>query len=207
MTHDTAFPSVEQMEAMADNLFREPCGHRFNSEAGFMLRAIAAHLRKSEPVACLTVCTSRNELILNLEDLKDSILEDDPSVGIFRDESQAEMISALIDLLNNTNGHVKLYTNPPSATEVVITRNESGQIVAVTRQDSEGRVLEVLAESTPSTADAEDARRYRKLRALAKSSSAYDRWKGDMWSIDGLHDPACKGFDATVDAMPGEKSS
>lgn len=31
--------------------------------------------------------------------------------------------------------------------EVVITRDESGRIVAVTRQDSEGEILEILAEA------------------------------------------------------------
>lgn len=31
--------------------------------------------------------------------------------------------------------------------ELVITKNEAGQIVAVTRQDEEGRILKVLAES------------------------------------------------------------
>jgi len=34
--------------------------------------------------------------------------------------------------------------------EVVITKNESGQIVAVTRQDEDGKILEVLAESEQS---------------------------------------------------------
>ena len=34
--------------------------------------------------------------------------------------------------------------------EVVVTKNESGAIVSVTRQDKEGRVLSVIAESQPS---------------------------------------------------------
>ncbi|MFA1238673.1 hypothetical protein ACCC84_10120 [Serratia odorifera] len=43
---------------------------------------------------------------------------------------------------------VILYTAPPApAGEVVVTRNEHGDIVAVTRQDVEGRVIEVIAES------------------------------------------------------------
>jgi len=40
--------------------------------------------------------------------------------------------------------------NPAAAQpagEVVVTKNESGQIVAVTRQDEEGRILSVIAES------------------------------------------------------------
>lgn len=38
---------------------------------------------------------------------------------------------------------------PQPQGEVVITKNESGQIVAVTRQDDEGRILTVIAESAP----------------------------------------------------------
>jgi hypothetical protein len=38
--------------------------------------------------------------------------------------------------------------------EVVVTKNEQGQIVAVTRQDADGRVLSVIAESTPTPAPA-----------------------------------------------------
>ncbi|MEC6481892.1 hypothetical protein VXS82_00890 [Pseudomonas aeruginosa] len=41
--------------------------------------------------------------------------------------------------------------------EVVVTKNESGAIVSVTRQDKEGRVLSVIAESQPSPAQAEKA--------------------------------------------------
>ncbi|QTB74436.1 hypothetical protein [Pseudomonas aeruginosa] len=41
--------------------------------------------------------------------------------------------------------------------EVVVTKNESGAIVSVTRQDKEGRVLSVIAESATLTAQAEQA--------------------------------------------------
>ncbi|EMP7455203.1 hypothetical protein RX598_006351 [Pseudomonas aeruginosa] len=40
----------------------------------------------------------------------------------------------------------------PKPGELVVTRNEVGAIVAITRQDAEGRVLNVLAEAQPSTA-------------------------------------------------------
>lgn len=36
---------------------------------------------------------------------------------------------------------------PPG--DVVVTRNEAGRIVAVTRQDEEGRILSVIAEGQP----------------------------------------------------------
>ncbi|WP_142590556.1 hypothetical protein [Serratia marcescens] len=46
-------------------------------------------------------------------------------------------------------------TAPPAPSgEVVVTRNERGDIVAVTRQDGEGRVIEVIAESNAPPAPA-----------------------------------------------------
>ncbi|HBC7448610.1 hypothetical protein ACTVKF_18535 [Serratia marcescens] len=49
----------------------------------------------------------------------------------------------------------KLYTAPPvPAGDVVVTRNERGYIVAVTRQDGEGRVVAVIAESNAPPAPA-----------------------------------------------------
>ena len=38
---------------------------------------------------------------------------------------------------------------PSGAGEVVVTKTATGQIVAVTRQDEEGRILSVIAESAP----------------------------------------------------------
>lgn len=53
------------------------------------------------------------------------------------------------DFNNLPDGVNKLYAAPPApAGEVVVTRNERGDIVAVTRQDGEGRVIEVIAESS-----------------------------------------------------------
>lgn len=47
------------------------------------------------------------------------------------------------------------FTAPPAPSgEVVVTRNERGDIVAVTRQDGEGRVIEVIAESNAPPAPA-----------------------------------------------------
>ena len=50
---------------------------------------------------------------------------------------------------------VPLYAAPPAAPapavpegDVVVSKDEAGQIVAVTRQDAEGRILSVIAEST-----------------------------------------------------------
>jgi hypothetical protein len=49
-----------------------------------------------------------------------------------------------------------LYAAPqawrPDIGEVVVTRNDAGEIVAVTRQDDEGRILSVIAEAQPSPA-------------------------------------------------------
>ena len=41
--------------------------------------------------------------------------------------------------------------------EIVVTKNAAGQIVAVTRQDEEGRILSVLAESEPAAVAVPDA--------------------------------------------------
>lgn len=47
-------------------------------------------------------------------------------------------------------GWTPLYTNPapqPAQGEIVVTKNEAGQIMLVSRQDSEGNILSVIAES------------------------------------------------------------
>jgi hypothetical protein len=61
------------------------------------------------------------------------------------DETQAKLllpglhaiVTARVDAVLAQQGHV------------VITKNEAGQILAVTRNDDEGRVLSVISESTP----------------------------------------------------------
>ncbi|HEP9297430.1 TPA: hypothetical protein VDV42_004510 [Pseudomonas aeruginosa] len=60
--------------------------------------------------------------------------------------------------------------------EVVVTKNESGAIVSVTRQDKEGRVLSVIAESQPSPAQAEKAEAERPIVSFEKYMQVmYDR--------------------------------
>ena len=56
--------------------------------------------------------------------------------------------------------------------EVVVTENESGAIVSVTRQDKEGRVLSVIAESATLTAQAEQAEAERLPAAQGRSGKA-----------------------------------
>ncbi|MER2945699.1 hypothetical protein [Serratia bockelmannii] len=71
------------------------------------------------------------------------------SVAITRDKSHAETWER--EGLEVT----PLYTATPAPVgEVVVTRNERGDIVAVTRQDGEGRVIEVIAESNAPPAPA-----------------------------------------------------
>lgn len=76
-------------------------------------------------------------------------------------------------------------------TEVVVTKNQAGQIVAVTRQDDDGRIVEVIAESAPTPAqhDAPEtialkaerdslkkvAERYRYLRGQRRWSEALEK--------------------------------
>ncbi|WCY07849.1 hypothetical protein [Pseudomonas aeruginosa] len=60
--------------------------------------------------------------------------------------------------------------------EVVVTKNESGAIVSVTRQDKEGRLLSVIAESQPSPAQAEKAEAERPIVSFEKYMQVmYDR--------------------------------
>ncbi|MDH0300066.1 hypothetical protein [Pseudomonas aeruginosa] len=60
--------------------------------------------------------------------------------------------------------------------EVVVTKNESGAIVSVTRQDKEGRVLSVIAESQPSPAQAQKAEAERPIVSFEKYMQVmYDR--------------------------------
>ncbi|NPW74983.1 hypothetical protein HPR91_32860, partial [Pseudomonas aeruginosa] len=70
--------------------------------------------------------------------------------------------------------------------EVVVTKNESGTIVSVTRQDKEGRVLSVIAESQPSPAQAEQAEaerpevvawRYGFSGGIVSDKACLDEWK------------------------------
>lgn len=71
---------------------------------------------------------------------------------------------------------------PPEG-HVVVTRNEAGQAVAVTRQDDEGRILSVIAEFAPPegyvlvpVAVQKDAQRYRWLRDSAPEEWDVTRW-------------------------------
>ncbi len=70
--------------------------------------------------------------------------------------------------------------------EVVVTKNESGAIVSVTRQDKEGRVLSVIAESATLTAQAEQAEaerpevvawRYGFSGGIVSDKACLDEWK------------------------------
>ena len=58
-------------------------------------------------------------------------------------DSQAEAISSMVHQLNEANEKIRMLEQ----TEVVVTKNSQGQIVAVTRQNDEGQILEVIAES------------------------------------------------------------
>ncbi|EMM6198933.1 TPA: hypothetical protein ACRNCK_001176 [Pseudomonas aeruginosa] len=58
--------------------------------------------------------------------------------------------------------------------EVVVTKNESGAIVSVTRQDKEGRLLSVIAESQPSPAQAEQTEGFTHFPELLESVQQMD---------------------------------
>ncbi|EZP04593.1 hypothetical protein [Pseudomonas aeruginosa] len=63
--------------------------------------------------------------------------------------------------------------------EVVVTKNESGTIVSVTRQDKEGRVLSVIAESQPSPAQAEQAEAERPEMSPERAAYFMRRFKSE----------------------------
>lgn len=61
-------------------------------------------------------------------------------------ESELRLLSQLLCFgLDTADGHGRAALTPPEG-HVVVTRNEAGQAVAVTRQDDEGRILSVIAE-------------------------------------------------------------
>ncbi len=82
--------------------------------------------------------------------------------------------------------------------EVVVTKNESGAIVSVTRQDKEGRVLSVIAESQPSPAQAEQAEAERP-EVVAWSAERYVA--GDHYSKPRLSFEQPYSTDRNVEAL------
>ena len=72
--------------------------------------------------------------------------------------------------------HAK-WGQPSGAGEVVVTKTEAGQIVAVTRQDEEGRILSVIAESTPQPTQPQ---------AGALESAEFGRFLSDVLTAAGL---------------------
>lgn len=82
------------------------------------------------------------------------------------------------------------------AGEIVVTKNEQGQIVAVTRQDKEGRVLSIVAESsTPAEGDALDTERLDWLTFNLSGKALRDI--GVLWSEYG---DARRAIDAAMAA-------
>lgn len=85
------------------------------------------------------------------------------------------------------------------AGEIVVTKNEQGQIVAVTRQDKEGRVLSIVAESsTPAEGDALDTERLDWLTFNLSGKALRDI--GVLWSEYG---DARRAIDAAMAAQKG----
>ncbi|EPJ9516671.1 hypothetical protein PWN83_005954 [Pseudomonas aeruginosa] len=84
--------------------------------------------------------------------------------GIYFDDKRGEYRSMNLCAIEASDAHdlnlrlqgwqarAALAQPSPKPGELVVTRNEVGAIVAITRQDAEGRVLNVLAEAQPSTA-------------------------------------------------------
>ncbi|HBN8325620.1 TPA: hypothetical protein L3692_004119 [Pseudomonas aeruginosa] len=84
--------------------------------------------------------------------------------------------------------------------EVVVTKNESGAIVSVTRQDKEGRVLSVIAESATLTAQAEQAEAERPEVVGYRSKESGMVYEQDY----GLKNPEALTTVAECDRIVGE---
>ncbi len=99
---------------------------------------------------------------------------------------------------------------PPEG-HVVVTRNEAGQAVAVTRQDDEGRILSVIAEFGPTTGWAAAADRelvsaelgVAKIDDSTEVASAKLRELID-WHVSVATDPAVNGGYVLVPVEPTE---
>lgn len=103
---------------------------------------------------------------------------------VHENEEWAEQISGIARELWNWPQARAALAQPSG--EVVVTKNESGAIVSVTRQDKEGRVLSVIAESATLTAQAEQAEaerpevvawRYGSSGGIVSDKACLDEWK------------------------------
>lgn len=88
------------------------------------------------------------------------------------------------------------HSQEPQMSTVVVTRDATGAIVAVTRQDAEGRVLEVIAEAQPAT----DAQQVAWVAAHTSGKALHFAIK-DGWRVDCVLTSPDKAYE-TVPAQP-----
>ncbi len=120
--------------------------------------------RAADAKPCATRCPDCGEHDLMPGDLCACGYETDPAAGYACSECDGSGDGYVGEVCRECDGsgwfvtpeQARAALAQPSG-EVVVTKNESGAIVSVTRQDKEGRVLSVIAESATLTAQAEQA--------------------------------------------------
>ncbi len=141
-----------------DGSLRHPCpAHPAVEQAGGDERAVDGKPRA-------TKCPDCGEGDLMPGDLCACGYETDPAAGYACSECDGSGDGYVGEVCRECDGsgwfvtpeQARAALAQPSG-EVVVTKNESGAIVSVTRQDKEGRVLSVIAESATLTAQAEKA--------------------------------------------------
>lgn len=92
----------------------------------------------------------------------------------------------------------------PKSGEVVVTKNEAGQIVTVTRQDEDGRVLEVIAESLAQTVRVTDEDTLRRILSPFVTDRSYVPSRYAIIDIES--DDVLAHFDSFEKAIKGFNS-
>lgn len=115
-------------------------------------------------------------------------------------DAACDVLPAIIAALTPPEGHV------------VVTRNEAGQAVAVTRQDDEGRILSVIAEFGPTAgwAAAADRELVAAELGVANIDDSTDVAAAKLreliyWHVSVATDPAVNGGYVLVPVEPTEK--
>ncbi len=136
--------------------------------------------RAADAKPCATRCPDCGEHDLMPGDLCACGYETDPATGYACSECDGSGEGCFGEICRECDGsgwfvtpdQARAALAQPSG-EVVVTKNESGAIVSVTRQDKEGRVLSVIAESQPSPEQAEQAEAERpEVVAVMESNGA-----------------------------------
>lgn len=116
-------------------------------------------------------------------------------VGCWSNPAQKKFLSSMIpnpatieDARNGLDALIREFKLPapepvPDEGNVVVTKDENGHIVAVTRQDEEGKILSVIAESTPHKPGIIIVNRDRPVEEVAAFLIEYAEYNGKVVTI------------------------